>query len=202
MLAVDRGNYTALGTADSASYGDNPLRIGWNVTISAPHMHAMCLDLLEPYLQPGMRCLDLGSGSGYLTAAMANLVAPTGGKAVGVEHIRELHEQSVQNVAKADSHLVKSDALALHCADGFTGWPDGAPYDCIHIGAAAPNAKSLETVLGQLASGGVLISPVGPDGGDQELVKFTRGEDEKIAQTSLMGVCYVPFTCRKKQLGE
>ena len=113
---------------------------------------------------------------------------------MGVEHIRELHEQSVLNVAKADSHLVKSGALELHCADGFTGWPDGescmaavcsslractlsgAPYDCIHIGAAAPNAKSLETVLGQLASGGVLISPVGPDGGNQELMKFTRGE--------------------------
>ena len=65
----------------------------------------------------------------------------------------------------------------------------GAPYDCIHIGAAAPNAKSLETVLGQLASGGVLISPVGPDGGDQELVKFTRGEVHSAVPCILPRLC-------------
>jgi protein-L-isoaspartate(D-aspartate) O-methyltransferase len=62
--------------------------VGYNVTISAPHMHAHALEMLRDQLIPGARVLDVGSGSGYLTACMARLVQP-GGKVIGIEHIPE-----------------------------------------------------------------------------------------------------------------
>ena len=73
MLAVDRGHFVRKGTL---AYYDAPQLIGHNATISAPHMHAHCLELLEPVLRPGAKALDIGSGSGYLLATMAWMVAP------------------------------------------------------------------------------------------------------------------------------
>jgi len=69
MLAVDRGAF-----AENAAYKDSPQLIGFGVTISAPHMHAMCLEVLSSHLRPGARALDVGSGTGYLTLCMS---APT-----------------------------------------------------------------------------------------------------------------------------
>ena len=76
---------------------DSPMSIGYNATISAPHMHAMCLQLLEKNLQPGMHALDVGSGTGYLTACFGMMVRPEG-RAVGVEHIPELVSSSIENI--------------------------------------------------------------------------------------------------------
>jgi len=73
MLGVDRKNY-----AKENPYQNSPQLIGYSVTISAPHMHAMCLQVLANHLKPGMRALDVGSGSGYLTACMAVMVGASG----------------------------------------------------------------------------------------------------------------------------
>lgn len=73
MLAVDRSNY-----CKNNPYLDSPQSIGYGVTISAPHMHAHALELLRDQLINGTRALDVGSGSGYLTACMASLMGPTG----------------------------------------------------------------------------------------------------------------------------
>jgi len=86
METIDRGLFVPPG---GSPYFDSPMAIGYNATISAPHMHAACLELLEDHLQPGMRALDVGSGTGYLTACFALMVGPEG-RAVGVEHIPEL----------------------------------------------------------------------------------------------------------------
>merc|ERR1719471_2215563 len=77
MIQVDRGHYSKKN-----AYMDAPQAIGYNITISAPHMHAHALELLKDHLKPGMRSLDVGSGSGYLTVSMALLVGSSGG-AVG-----------------------------------------------------------------------------------------------------------------------
>jgi protein-L-isoaspartate(D-aspartate) O-methyltransferase len=98
LTALDRANFVPPAAVDHA-YQDTPLCIGHGATISAPHMHAMCLELLDAQLQPGAHVLDVGSGSGYLTAAMAVLVGETG-VVVGIEHVPQLTEWSKDNVAK------------------------------------------------------------------------------------------------------
>ena len=125
MRAVDRGHYLPRGRAGSA-YEDAPQPIGHGVTISAPHMHAAALDLLEAQLRPGAAALDVGSGTGYLTACMAHMVRGTGargdssGVAVGIDHIDALVEGSLRNVrADPAAHELEQDgALELVCGDG------------------------------------------------------------------------------------
>ena len=94
MVAVDRGNYCR-----TDPYRDKPQGIGYNVTLSAPHMHAHALELLKDHLKPGMNALDVGSGSGYLTACMALMVGEDG-KVIGVDHIKELVDWSGDNIIK------------------------------------------------------------------------------------------------------
>ncbi|XP_064979106.1 protein-L-isoaspartate O-methyltransferase-like isoform X5 [Musa acuminata AAA Group] len=114
MEAIDRGVFVPPG---SAPYVDSPVPIGYNATISAPHMHAACLELLEEHLQPGMKALDVGSGTGYLTACFAMMVGPQG-RAVGVEHIPELVDFSINNIKNsAASTLLKEGSLSVHVTD-------------------------------------------------------------------------------------
>lgn len=152
MLSVDRSNY-----AKYNPFMDSPQSIGYGVTISAPHMHAHALELLKNHLINGTRALDVGSGSGYLTACMAKVMGAKGfyfcqyvpvatltvyfftfRVAVGIDHIPELVEISKQNVLKDNPDLLNSGQVVLVTGDGRQGYPEQAPYDAIHVGAAAP----------------------------------------------------------------
>lgn len=208
MRAVDRGCYAKdRGTA----YVDAPQSIGSAATISAPHMHAYALELMRDHLRPGARCLDVGSGSGYLTSVMAHMVAAAaaaGGKsaevkATGVEHIPELHETSLANVRGDPSsrRLLESGRLELLVSDGRMGHESGAPYDCIHVGAAAPSIPpALEA---QLGLGGRLVIPVGEKGATQDLVVVDKGaETGDLRRRKVMGVVYVPLCERDHQLNK
>ncbi|CAL9780297.1 unnamed protein product, partial [Musa acuminata subsp. burmannicoides] len=114
MEAIDRGLFVPPG---SAPYVDTPILIGYNATISAPHMHAACLELLREHLQPGMRALDVGSGTGYLTACFAMMLGPEG-RALGVEHIAELVDFSINNIKNsAASSFLKEGSLSMHIAE-------------------------------------------------------------------------------------
>ncbi|CAN6585466.1 unnamed protein product [Malus baccata var. baccata] len=116
METIDRALFVPNGTPP---YVDSPMSIGYNATISAPHMHAMCLQLLEENLQPGMRALDVGSGTGYLTACFGLMVGPQG-RAVGVEHIPELVSSSITNIEKsAAGKLLKEGSLSVHLGGMF-----------------------------------------------------------------------------------
>lgn len=174
MEGVNRQHYCREA---AGCFRDCPQPIGWGITISAPHMHARALEELSDKLRPGSRALDVGSGSGYLTAAMAQLVGATG-KVVGIDHISPLVDwcvrlraperrldypawrrlvpcsapcphhadrrprlapprRSRENVRRdGQQQLLDSGQLELHVADGFLGYPQAAPYDCIHVGAA------------------------------------------------------------------
>ncbi|KAA0192839.1 L-isoaspartyl protein carboxyl methyltransferase, partial [Fasciolopsis buskii] len=201
MLAVDRGYF-----AKSSPYEDRPLSIGFSATISAPHMHAHALEALCDHLKPGAHVLDVGSGSGYLTACMALLVGENG-VAVGIEHIENLTSLAKANVANWLQHTNKElvanvtvgKNLQLITGDGREGWPAAAPYDAIHVGAAA--AKIPTALYEQLKPGGRLICPEGPEGGNQYLVQVDRLPDGSFTRTPLMGVIYVPLTDRDRQLG-
>lgn len=107
MLKVDRGHY-----ARNNPYMDAPQGIGYGVTISAPHMHAHALELLKEHLIAGENALDVGSGSGYLTACMSLMMGETG-TAVGIDHIPELVEMSKANIQTDNPELLSSGRIVL-----------------------------------------------------------------------------------------
>ena len=106
-------------------------------------MHASACESLLPFLQPGSKVLDVGSGSGYLTHVLAELVKP-GGRVVGVEHIQPLVDLATANTGKSAEgrDLMESGGIKYVKADGRLGYEAGGPYDAIHVGAAAVEAHT------------------------------------------------------------
>ncbi|KAJ8752064.1 hypothetical protein K2173_001091 [Erythroxylum novogranatense] len=194
METIDRALFVPDRTPP---YFDSPMTIGYNATISAPHMHATCLQLLEDHLKPGKCALDVGSGTGYLTACFALMVGPQG-RVVGVEHISELVTSSIDNIVKsAAAPLWKEGSLSVHVGDGRQGWPESAPYDAIYVGAAAA-AEIPPALIEQLKPGGRMVIPVGEM--VQDLNVIDKKQDGSISVRSETRVLYVPLTSRDSQL--
>ncbi|THU93631.1 Pcmt1-prov protein [Dendrothele bispora CBS 962.96] len=197
MDAVDRANYVQDKTE---AYEDSPQSIGFGATISAPHMHAYASEHLLPYLRPGAKVLDVGSGSGYLTAVLHRLVKSEDkanpGKVVGIEHVSELAEWSRQNL-KNDGlgETLESGEIEIIAGDGRQGYAAGGPYDAIHVGAAAPTIP--EALVQQLASPGRMFIPVGTY--EQKIIHVDKDENSQVTQKDIMFVRYVPLTDRDKQ---
>lgn len=201
MLQVDRSDFVINPTM--MPYFDQPQSIGYNATISAPHMHAYALELLREPLMNGKKILDVGSGTGYLTACFALMSVDAGSKIIGVEHIKELCDFSIRNLKKKHQKLLDDGRLEIMCADGRKGLPDEAPFDAIHVGAASAGVP--EVLLQQLAPGGKMVCPVGPPAGSrgfsgQRLVCYSKSADGKVTEKDIIGVRYVPLIDRDEQL--
>ncbi|CCM03298.1 uncharacterized protein FIBRA_05426 [Fibroporia radiculosa] len=185
MSKVDRANYVR---HRSGAYEDSPQYIGHGATISAPHMHAHALESLLPFLHPGARVLDVGSGSGYLTAVLHHLVSAehgTTGTVVGIEHIPELVGWSMENLRRDGLEAAVNDGhIKIVVGDGRQGYPSVGPYDVIHVGAAAPTMPA--ALVEQLACPGRMFIPIGK--AQQAIVQVDKDGEGKVTQRELFGV--------------
>ncbi|KAJ6236905.1 protein-l-isoaspartate(d-aspartate) o-methyltransferase [Anaeramoeba flamelloides] len=202
LRQVDRKNYV-LKRNKSSSYYDQPFGIGYGATISAPHMHAMTLELLKDDLNPDLKddpisVLDVGSGSGYFTAAMGVLVSKNG-SVVGIEHIPELVEFGINNIKKGNPELIEKAIIKIIEGDGRLGYQENAPYDVIHVGACAKNGIP-EKLIEQLKIGGKVVIPVEKSSGQQYLEYGIKKKNGKLIISQICGVRFVPLTSKKKQL--
>lgn len=131
-----------------------------------------------------------------MTACFAMMVGPHG-RAIGVEHIPELVAASIENINRsAASVLLKNGSLSIHVADGRLGWPELAPYDAIHVGAASPEIP--QPLIDQLKPGGRMVIPVGSF--FQDLKVVDKNLDGSINVQAVTSVRYVPLTSRAAQL--
>ncbi|PBK68831.1 protein-L-isoaspartate O-methyltransferase [Armillaria solidipes] len=195
MCKVDRVNYV-IDKEDA--YQDSPQVIGHGATISAPHMHAYATEHLLPFLHPGARVLDVGSGSGYLAAVFHHLVSSPekSGHVVGIEHIPELVDWSVENLRKDGlAEALDKKEIELLVGDGRLGYEQSGPYDAIHVGAAAPTLPV--KLVEQLASPGRMFIPVGTFA--QHILHVDKDVNGKVTETRIMDVRYVPLTDRESQ---
>ncbi|MDH4106713.1 MAG: protein-L-isoaspartate(D-aspartate) O-methyltransferase [Gammaproteobacteria bacterium] len=163
----------------SRAYEDTALPIGMGQTISQPYVVARMTEALLARI-PGGKVLEIGTGCGYQTAVLAPLVK----EIFTVERIPELLRKTRQRLRELDIYNVR-----FRRGDGWEGWPKYAPYDGILVAAAARELP--RKLLEQLAPGGVLIIPVGPER-LQDLVVVTRTNDH-YEQQSLGAVSFVPL---------
>jgi protein-L-isoaspartate(D-aspartate) O-methyltransferase len=171
---------------------DTPLPIGFGQTISAPHMVSIMNEALQ--LEVGMKVLEVGSGSGWHAATIAEIVAPKEaprseyGHVYTIEIVREMAEIARKNIRNAGY----SDRVTIYHGDGSKGYPEKAPYERILVTAAAPNVPS--PLIEQLKPNGLLLIPVGSVSMFQNLIKITKGPDGKVKHENLGGVAFVPLT--------
>ncbi|TGC08930.1 protein-L-isoaspartate O-methyltransferase [Methanolobus halotolerans] len=163
------------------SYVDTPLSIGYAQTISAPHMVAIMCDLLE--LEIGLKVLEVGAGSGYNAAVMAELV-DSKGKIYSVERLEPLAGFARVNLEKAGY-----DNVDIILADGSLGYPQEAPYDRICVTASAPCTP--RALVEQLRTGGLMAIPEGDM--YQHLYLIKKEDDGSLVRKDCGGVTFVPL---------
>jgi protein-L-isoaspartate(D-aspartate) O-methyltransferase len=181
LRAMDEVPRAAFVEADygAAAYEDRALPIACGQTISQPYVVAYMTEQLG--VAPGHRVLEVGTGSGYQAAVLSRLA----GEVVSIERYRTLAE-----AAKARLSRLGYDNVEIVVGDGLAGWPERAPYDRIIVTAAAERMP--ETLVGQLAEGGVMLLPLGPQGGTQHIVKLTKSSTG-LAREDLIPVRFVPL---------
>lgn len=162
------------------AYDDGPLPLLLGQTISQPYIVALMMQALA--LQPGHTVLEIGTGSGYAAAVLAQVAR----RVYSVERHVPLAETAKAKLAKLGITNVE-----VHPADGTLGWPEHAPYDAIVVSAGGPQVP--EALKAQLCIGGHLVMPVGPDRHYQDLIRVTRESGTRYTSEHLTGVCFVPL---------
>ena len=163
------------------AYVNAPLPIGCGQTISQPFVVALMTELLDLRLEDHV--LEVGTGSGYQTAVLAELAATVG----SIEIISELAVRAAAVLA-AEGYA----RVALRTGDGALGWPERAPFDAIIVTAAARDVPP--ALVEQLRPGGRMVIPVGEAGGEQELRLLRKDAGGNVTSRSVLSVAFVPLT--------
>jgi len=164
----------------SQAYGNHPLPIGHGQTISQPTIVAVMTELLA--VGPADTVLEVGTGSGYQAAVLAEIVS----------HVHSI--EIVPELARAAADILTELAyenITVHTGDGYAGLPDHAPFDAVIVTAAPPELPA--ALLDQLKPGGRLVVPVGPEGGTQWLTVWTKNPDGSCQRKVVMPVRFVPM---------
>ena len=164
------------------AYEDTPLPIGEGQTISQPYMVALMTQVARP--EPEDRALEIGTGSGYQAAVLAEIVS----EVYSIEIVPKLARRSRQLLRELDY-----SNLFVREGDGYRGWPEKAPFDIILITAAAPRVP--KPLTDQLTEGGRLVLPMGAVGAVQVLTLITKKEG-RLERATITGVRFVPMTGR------
>jgi protein-L-isoaspartate(D-aspartate) O-methyltransferase len=161
------------------AYEDHPLPIPGNQTISQPYIVALMTELLE--LKPTSRVLEIGTGSGYQSAVLAELAK----EVYTIEIVPELASLAAKRLTELAYGNVRTRE-----GDGYRGWPEEAPFDAVIVTAAPERIP--QPLLDQLAPGGVMVIPVG--GFFQELKVFRKSVDGRVTERDILPVRFVPMT--------
>ena len=165
----------------SRAYQDRPLPIGHDQTISQPYIVAIMTDLLD--LPPGCRVLDIGTGSGYQAAILAEICAAV----YTIEIVEALGLE-----ARARLERLGYENITVRIGDGFLGWPEQQPFDAIIV--AAVTAELPPPLLEQLKPGGHMIIPLHSGARGQQLVLVEKQDDETVTRREILPVRFVPLT--------
>jgi protein-L-isoaspartate(D-aspartate) O-methyltransferase len=180
MASVPRAAFVPDEARDWA-YDNVPLGIGHGQTISQPFIVALMTDLLAP--ESGHRVLELGTGSGYQAAVLAELVA----EVYSIEIIPELAASAARRLSE-----LGYDSVRVRTGDGWHGWPEAAPFDGIIVTAVGESVPP--PLVEQLRPGGRLVLPLGPEHGGQMLVLLRKGPDGRLERQDVLPVQFVPLT--------
>jgi protein-L-isoaspartate(D-aspartate) O-methyltransferase len=183
---VPRHRFVPEGLEDQA-YLNEPLSIGYGQTISQPYIVALMTDLLD--LPAQARVLEIGCGSGYQAAVLAEL----GAQVYSIEFVEALADAARERLARLGYGTV-----SVRCGDGYDGWPEQAPYDGILVTAATPEIPP--PLLEQLKPGGRLVIPLGPPWEGQDLTVVIKAADGSLERRSVLPVAFVPFLRRSSGL--
>jgi protein-L-isoaspartate(D-aspartate) O-methyltransferase len=162
------------------AYRNHPLPIGRGQTISQPYIVALSTDLIAP--EPHHTVLEVGTGSGYQAAVLAEIVA----RVYSIEIV-----QSLAMTAESSLKELRYQNIEIRIGDGYKGWPEKGPFDGIVVTAAAPRVP--DALIAQLKPGGKMVIPVGDAGETQELLLITKGTDGKSSQKPILPVRFVPL---------
>jgi len=179
LRAVPRHEFVPSRYRDLA-YADQALPIAEGQTISQPYIVAVMTEAIRP--RPGLRVLEVGTGSGYQAAVLAQ----AGCRVYTIEILKPLAD-SARVLLKRLGYA----GIQVRHGDGYKGWPEAAPFDAIVVTAAPERMPPV--LVAQLAPGGRLVAPLGPEGGVQELVLLTKDERGAVATTRLLPVRFVPM---------
>ena len=165
----------------SMAYANRPLPIGHGQTISQPYIVALMTDLIKP--QADQRVLEIGTGSGYQAAILAELT----GQVFSIEIIEPLGEQARERLGN-----MGYDNVTVRIGDGYYGWEEHAPFDAIVVTAAASHIPP--PLVKQLKPGGIMIIPVGSRFLTQQLVLVNKEQDGQLVTRQILPVRFVPLT--------
>ncbi len=162
------------------AYRNHPLPIGGGQTISQPYIVALSTDLLR--IDSSSLVLDVGTGSGYQAAVLAEIAA----RVHSIEVLESLGRSAAARLAELGYGNIE-----VRIGDGYQGWPEKAPFDAIVVAAAAPEVPA--ALLAQLKPGGRMVIPVGADGYTQYLTLVTKRADGGFDERRVLPVRFVPL---------